>query len=267
MIAALLAAWVLAPLLAYGSRVLDDTRLDSGVMGLLALALTALAWRERARLRSLPGLGAWLAAATIALLALLFQDRAWSEVVGGLADRAVWLSAGAALLIAAHFRKELEGAWTGIFAGLAIAAWLAALQLLGLDLLGLKPAPDAPPTGFASNRPQAAELATVFVLAFLGWKRPAMPGSWLAWIAPAALLAGYLDSTAARLALAAGLGYLVLRERPAFLVPATLVAALFVAGETVRVVAPPPFATQEEGEAGLQPWASVEGWARRRAPR
>ena len=59
--------------------------------------------------------------------------------------------------------------------------------------------------------------------------------------------------------MAAGLGYLVLRERPAFLVPATLVAALFVAGETVRVVAPPPFATQEEGEAGLQPWASVEG--------
>lgn len=259
MIAALLAAWVLAPLLAYGSRVLDDTRLDSGVLGLLALALTALAWRERSRLRALPGLGAWLAAAGVALLALLFQDRAWSEVVGGLADRAVWLSAGAALLIAAHFRKELEGAWTGIFAGLAIAAWVAALQLLGLDLLGLKPAPDAPPTGFASNRPQAAELATVFTLAFLGWKRPGALGSWIAWIAPAVLLAGYLDSTAARLALPLGLAFLVLRERRVFLVPVTLVAALFFVGEITRAVAPPPFATQEEGEAGLQPWASVEG--------
>lgn len=259
MIAALLAAWVLAPLLAYGPRVLDDTRLDSGVLGLIAVALCALSWRERHRLRALPGLGAWLAAAAIALIALLFQDRAWSEVVGGIADRSVWLSAGAVLMLAAHFRKELEGAWTGIFAGIAIAAWVALLQLVGLDLLGLKPGPDAPPTGFASNRPQAAELTTVFLLAFLGWKRPAALGSWVAWIAPAALLAGYLDSTAARLALLVGLGFLVLRQRSTFLVPATFVAALFMVGETVRVIAPPPFATQEEGEAGLQPWASVEG--------
>lgn len=259
MIAALLAAWVLAPLLAYGPRVLDDTRLDSGVLGLIALALCALSWRERRRLRSLPGLGAWLAAATIALIALLFQDRAWSEVVGGIADRAVWFSAGAVLMLAAHFRKELEGAWTGIFAGIAITGWLALLQLAGLDLLGLKPASDAPPTGFSSNRPQAAELATVFVLAFLGWRRPAGWGSWIAWIAPAALLAGYLDSTAARLALLAGLGVLLWRHRESLMVPVTLVAALFLVGETVRVIAPPPFATQEEGEAGLQPWASVEG--------
>ncbi|MCH2101886.1 MAG: O-antigen ligase family protein [Planctomycetes bacterium] len=259
MIATLLVAWVLAPLLAYGSQVLDDTRLDSGVLGLLALVLVAASWHERMRLRSLPGLGAWLGAAIIALLALTFQDRAWSEVVGGLADRAVWFSAGVTLLIATHFRKDLAGAWTGIFTGLSIAAWIAVLQLLGLDLLGLKPAEDAPPTGFASNRPQASEIGTVFVLAFLGWKRPSTLGLWLAWIAPAALMSGYLDSTAARLALATGLGFLLLRERTTFLVPAALVAALFVVGETVRVVVPPPFATQEEGEAGLQDWASVEG--------
>ncbi|MAW61263.1 MAG: hypothetical protein CMJ94_10560 [Planctomycetes bacterium] len=260
MIAVLLAAWVLAPLLAYGPRVLDDTRLDAGVLGLLAIALVAAFWPQRHGLRTLPGLKLWLGAAVVALLALLFQDRAWSEVVSGLADRAVWLSAGAVLLVAAHARKEDAGrALHFVFVGIAAISYLALVQWLGLDLLGLKPAPNAPPTAFLSNRPQAAELLSVFILAWLGSRQFATPAATLLLLGPAALMTGFYDSNAARLALLAGLGWLCWRERERLLVPAALVLGCFVIGETARVVIPPPFATQEQGEAGLKPWASVEG--------
>lgn len=258
MIRALLAAWVLAPLFAYGPRVLDDTRLDGGVLALIGLGLVCAAWPRRHGLRAPLGSLAWLIGIVFALLILFFQDRGWTELIGGLADRALWLSAGAVLVLAANFRNELAGAWKGIFVGIAAAAWLAVLQLLGLDLLGLLPAPDAPATSVFSNRPQAAEMWSVFLVAALAWQPPKHAASWLGMLAPAALMAGYLDATAARLALLVGLGLLVWQHRDRLL-PAVVVASLFLSGELVRVVSTPAFTTQEAGEAGLQPWASTKG--------
>lgn len=258
MIRALLAAWVLVPLFAYGPKVLDDTRLDGGVLALLAAGLVGAAWPRRKELRAPQGSFAWLLGLLFALLILLFQDRGWTELVGGLADRALWLSAGAVLVLAASFRKELEAAWKGIFLGIAATAWVAVLQLLGLDLLGLLPSPDAPATAFFSNRPQAAEMWSVYLVAALAWQAPKHAASWLGMLAPAALMAGYLDASAARLALLVGLGYLVWQHRDRLL-PAAVLASLFLGGELVRVVSAPAFTTQEAGEAGLQPWASTKG--------
>jgi O-antigen ligase/polysaccharide polymerase Wzy-like membrane protein len=258
LIRALLAAWVLAPLFAYGPRILDDTRLDGGVLALLGLGLVCAAWPRRQGLRAPQGSLAWLLGLLFALLILLFQDRGWTELLGGLADRALWLSAGAVLVLAANFRRELESAWHGIFLGIAASAWLAVLQLLGLDLFGLLPASNAPATAVFSNRPQAAELWSVFLVAALAWRPPQSAASWLGMLAPAALMAGYLDATAARLALLVGLGLLVWQHRDRLL-PAAVVASLFLGGELVRVVSAPAFTTQEAGEAGLQPWASTKG--------
>lgn len=258
MIRALLAAWVLAPLFAYGPRVLDDSRLDGGVLAILGLALLGAAWPHRKRLQAPQGSLVWLLGLGYALFILLFQERGWTELVGGLADRAMWLCAGAVLVLAASFRQELDRAWSGIFYGIAAAAWIAVLQLLGLDLFGLLPAEDAPATGFLSNRPQAAEMFSVFLVTALAWKPPQHAGAWLGMLAPAALMVGYLDSTAARLALLLGLGLLVWRHRDR-MVPAAVVATLFLGGELVRVVAAPAFTTQEAGEAGLKPWASTKG--------
>lgn len=258
MIRALLAAWVLAPLFAYGPRVLDDTRLDGGVLALIGLGLVCAAWPRRQELRAPQGSLAWLAGILFALLILFVQDRGWTELLGGLADRALWLSAGAVLVLAANFRKELESAWKGIFVGIAAAAWFAVLQLLGLDWFGLLPAPDAPATAVFSNRPQAAEMWSVFLVAALAWQPPKHAASWLGMLAPAALMAGYLDATAARLALLVGLGLLVWQHRERLL-PAVVVASLFLSGELVRVISAPAFTTQEAGEAGLQPWASTKG--------
>jgi hypothetical protein len=258
LIRALLAVWVLAPLFAYGPRVLDDTRLDGGVLALIALGLAAAAWSRRQSLRAPQGSLAWLLGLLFALLILFFQDRGWTELLGGLADRALWFSAGAVLVMAANFHQQLERAWQGIFLGIAASAWLAVLQLLGLDLFGLLPAPDAPATAVFSNRPQAAEMWSVFLIAALAWRPPQHAASWLGMLAPAALMAGYLDSTAARLALLLGLGLLVWQQRDRLL-PAAVLACLFLSGELVRVVSAPAFTTQEAGEAGLQPWASTKG--------
>lgn len=258
MIRALLAAWVLVPLFAYRPRVLDDTRLDSGVLALLGLGLVCATWSRRKGMRAPQGSLAWLFGLLFALLILLFQNRGWTELLGGMADRAMWLSAGAVLVLAASFRKELDGAWQGVFLGIAASAWLAVLQLLGLDVLGLLPAPNAPATGVLSNRPQAAELWSVFLVAALAWRPPQNAARGLGMLAPAALMAGYLDATAARLALLVGLGLLVWQHRDR-LVPAAVVASLFLGGELVRVVSAPAFTTQEAGEAGLQPWASTKG--------
>jgi hypothetical protein len=237
---------------------LDDTRLDGGVLAFLGLGLLAATWSRRQCIQAPQGSFAWLLGLLFAGLILVFQDRNWTELVGGLADRALWLSAGAVLVLAASFRRELDGAWQGIFVGIAASAWLAVLQLLGLDLFGLLPAPDSPATGVFSNRPQAAEMWSVFLVAALAWRPPKQAASWLGLLAPAALMAGYLDSTAARLALLVGLGLLAWQHRDR-LVPVAVVASLFLGGELVRVVSAPAFTTQEAGEAGFQPWASTQG--------
>lgn len=262
----LLAAWALVPLFAYGPRVLDDSRLDGGLMALVAAATVAAVWPDRGRLRAPRGSLLLLAGLGLGLLPLIGTP--WAQVVGGLADRAPWLAAGAVLVVATHRKVDLERAWTAVLLGGALASAVALLQLIGLDLFGLKSLPESPPTGFWSNRPQAVEWMTLLVLvgaARLPLPRGAGPGPrpalrWLLLLGPAALLCGYLDVTAARLALPAGLAWLAWRARER-LAPALALLLLFAGGELVRVAAPPPFATRDVGEAGVGPWASTEGRA------
>jgi hypothetical protein len=83
---------------------------------------------------------------------------------------------------------------------------------------------------------------------------------WLLLLGPAALLAGYFDLLAARLAIVSGLALLVWKQRTKLL-PALLLLSLFAGGELIRSVSKPPFAVRDPGESGLQAWSSLEGRA------
>lgn len=269
--AALLAACVLVPLFLGFPRVLDDSRLDGGVLGLLVLVATGLAlWRRPATASASAGFGksiampagsGWILTA-FALGGFALFGLPWNWVVSGLADRMPLLAAWALMVLAYSFAHQLNQTWRWLFRGCAVAAGYNLLQLLGWDPLGLAPAPDLPPTMPMAGRAHAAELLTVFVVAGAAWHsftatRQSI-GHWLLLFGPAAFMAGYFDLTAGRLAMVLGLAWLVWQQRHK-LAPAAMLLALFVSGETTRMISAPPFAVQDEGESGLPAWASVEG--------
>lgn len=269
--AALLAACVLAPLFLGLPRVLDDNRLDGGVLALLVLATATVAlFRRHSNGSSRRGFGSGLALPPgsgwiltgLAFGCLALFDLRWNWQVSGIADRLPLLAAWTLMVLAYSSADELTKVWQWLFRGCAVVAGYNLLQLLGWDPLSLAPAPDLPPTPPLAGRAHAAELLTVFVVAGAAW-RSFQPNRrdllhWMLLFGPAAFMAGYFDLMAGRLALVIGLAWLVAQQRHK-LAPAAMLLALMAAGEATRVISAPPFAVQDEGESGLPAWASVKG--------
>ncbi len=264
--AVLLAACVLLPMFLGLPRVLDDSRLDGGVLALMVVATALVALlRKRPSVKgfglSMPAGSGWLLFA-LALGGVGLFGLEWTWVVSGIADRMPLFAAWALMVLAYSAADELKTVWRWLFRGCAVVAGYNLLQLIGWDPLALAPAPGLPPTPPLAGRAHAGELLTVFVVAGAAW-RSFTPnrkelGHWLLLFGPAAFMAGYYDLMAGRLAMVLGLAWLVLQQRHK-LAPAALMLGLMAAGEATRVVSAPPFAVQDAGESGLPAWASVQG--------
>jgi len=263
LIRALLIAGFCLTLFGYGPSILDDTRLDTGTLGIWALALATAMWWRQAKPQSPRALRLlWLGLA-LGVLPFFTAGLRWDWVVGGLADRAAWLAASVVFACALARPRCLEDSWKVILFASATVASLACLQILGLDLLGWQLNSDLPATGSFSNRPQAAEFFVVLLLAGLGrFLRGSDARIWAFVALPAAFAAGYLDITAARIALPLGLGYLIWQQREAWAqtrVAAAAVLLLFVGGELSRIALAPAWTTREVGEAGSETLQTVHG--------
>ncbi|MBC8404580.1 MAG: hypothetical protein H8E15_05110 [Planctomycetes bacterium] len=263
MLVGFLVASVLAPLILGLPRVLDDSRLDGGVIAIVTtLLMGTVLLKNRKAIHTPTGAG-WLllglACGGIGLIGL-----EWNWIISGLADRLPLFAAWALLGLAYSFANSLQSAWKWIFWGCSGVAIYNLLLLLGLDLFGLVPAPGLPPTPPLASRAHAAEFLTVFVIAAAAFTtfEPTKRGvaRWILLLGPATFMAGYFDLLAGRIAITTGLFFLAWQQRRK-LAPAALLMALLFAGETTRIVTAPPFAVQDEGESGLPPWASVQGRA------
>lgn len=254
----LLAAAVLVPLWAWSPFVLEDARLDGGLLAGLALA-AALAALLAGALRPAPGTLPFLLALGAGAAGLLLppdpelhaglarHPPPW----GGLADRMPWLSAWALACAAASLPGVVGPAARWILAGAAAAAWYGILQIGGADPLRWRPDAASPPTAPLSNTNAAAEILAVATVAAAARLRapffPREPARWRALLAyglalvPMAFLAGHVDVLAAWLSLPAGLLWVALRDRRK--IPACLLlGAAFLAGDRARAALDPAWA-------------------------
>jgi len=216
---AALASAVLGPLLAWHPGVLDDARLDGGVLGLLALVPLVLATLRGPGPAWVPGTGAFLAGLALALVPL--AGRPVAEVVGGLADRAPLLSAWALVAAAAALRPNPRRLLAPLLWGAAAVSAVAFLVRFVADPFGWLPYPEAPPVAPWTAVPHVGEFVTPLLVAWAALlaregNRPASAaGARRGAALPATLLAfhaGFLGSLAAIVSLAVGLGWVALRR-------------------------------------------------------
>lgn len=235
------AAGVLAPLFVWLPGAFDDVRLDAGVLALAGLAAVLVPVLFLRRVPTPPP-STFLVygALALGLLPLLFVP--WRSSLAGLADRAPLLSAWALAGLTASGWFETERLLRWILAGCALASAYALLTWTGIDPLGWKPWPEAPPVAPYTGLNHAAELLTPLLVAaaiFLPAPRRS-PGAWAA-VALLAFHAGTLGVLAGRLSLFAGLTWIGWRRPPARS-GAGLIAALFLAGELCRSLLAAPAA-------------------------
>lgn len=246
------AAGVLAPLFVWIPGAFDDVRLDAGVLALVGGAAVLLPLLLLRRLAAAtPGSLLVYAALALGLLPLLFVP--WPSSQAGLADRAPLLSALALAGLTASGLFETERLLRWILAGCALASAYALLTWTGVDPLGWKPWPEAPPVAPYTGSNHAAELLTPLLVAaavFLPGLRQ-RPLIWAA-VAICAFHAGTLGVLAGRLSLVAGLA-LVGWRRPPARAGAGLIAALFLAGELCRALLAAPAAAPAGPDAVLPP--------------
>lgn len=246
------AAGVLAPLFSWLPGGFDDARLDGGVLALVACAAILLPLLLLRRLpTATPGTFLIYAALGLGLLPLLFVP--WTSSQAGLADRAPLLAAWALAGLTASGWFETERLVRWIVIGCAAASAYALLTWSGVDPLGWKPWPEAPPVAPYTGINHAAELLTPLLTAaaiFLPAPRR-RPGAWAA-VALCAFHAGTLGVLAGRLSLAAGLALIGWRS-PQARSGAGVVAAAFLAGELCRSLLAAPAAVPPSAEAAVPP--------------
>ena len=228
---------VLGPLLAWHPGVLDDARLDGGVLGLLVLVPLALATLRGRGPTWVPGTGAFLAGLALALVPL--AGRPPAEVVGGLADRAPLLSAWALAAAAAALRPDPRRLLAPLLWGAAAVSAAAFLIRFVADPFGWLPYPEAPPVAPWTAIPHVGEFATPLLVAWAALLDPAGNRAHRLTLLPASLLAfhaGFLGSLAAAVSLLAGLGWLVLRRPEARRAAAGLGLAFLLGVGAARLV-------------------------------
>ncbi|TAH38945.1 MAG: hypothetical protein EYC70_03255 [Planctomycetota bacterium] len=237
-----LTAALLGPFLLWSPFVASDSRFDGGVLCLAALGAGvcgALAGKLR-----WPAGAPWLVAALV--LGLLPLAGAGSPVWGGLADRAPLLAGVVLVAAAAAHAPAVTAALTGFSVCLMLFGWNGVALCLGLDALRLLPAPDAPPTAPFAHTNAAAEVIAPFLALWMAMLSPSLPrrrvlATVLLLHVPLAFWLGNLGVLAARIALPAGLAWVVARERGKWLPCAVLLAAL-LAGEATRLALRPAWA-------------------------
>jgi len=246
------AAGVLAPLFWWLPGGFDDARLDGGVIALAGCAAILVPLIFLRRLPTAPP-GTFLVFAALGLGFLPLMFVPWSTSQAGLADRAPLLAAWALAGLTASGWFETERLVRWILAGCAAASAYALLTWTGVDPLGWKPWPEAPPVAPYTGINHAAELLTP-LLAAAAILLPAprrRPGAWAA-VALCAFHAGTLGVLAGRLSLAAALALIGWRSPPAR-AGAGLVAGVFLAGELCRSLLAAPAAAPPSPEAAMPP--------------
>jgi tetratricopeptide (TPR) repeat protein len=246
------AAGVLAPLFTWLPGAFDDVRLDAGVLAIVGCAAILVPLLVLRRVPApTPGTFLIYGALALGLLPLLFVP--WRSSMAGLADRAPLLSAWALAGLTASGWIETERLLRWILVGCAVASAYALLSWTGVDPLGWKPWPEAPPVAPYTGINHAAELLTPLLVAAAILlpevrKRPIL---WIA-VAICAFHAGTLGVLAGRISLVAGLALIGWRRPPAR-AGAGLIAGLFLAGEITRSLLAAPAALPPSPEAALPP--------------
>jgi len=254
----LAAAWVLVPLAAWFPFVLDDARLDGALLAVIAATLLLVIPRRQGW-QPLPGTSWILGGMAVGILPLFWVPI--PQTLGGLADRAPFLSALLALSALAALPKATKNSTPWVIGGLGLAAWLSLFQVFGWDPLHLKPLLTSPATAPLAGRNHAVEIWVPFLLMTLAVPFATKKKAVL--LLPAAFLCGHFGILAARIALPLSL---LLFRRSLFQRRSQFYCSLFIlvaffAGEAHRELTPPAWSTQESGETGEAPLSSIHGRA------